>query len=115
MAEKEAAKQAKIAEKKAEKKNKKENKDDNIKRGRPKKEHVVVASGDYTESVKAQQVDLIEQLKSEPDNEEEIQATLFEFDGTIYYKSDDHVLYDKENHDEVGVWDPVENEIIFKK
>ena len=115
LAEKEQAKQAKLAAKKPVK-DTSEN-DNKGKRGRPKKEHHIIASGDYVESIEAQQVDLIEKLNNGTDdsNEEDIQATLFEFDGTIYYKSDDHVLYDKDTQDEVGVWDPIENEVIINK
>ena len=115
LAEKEQAKQAKLAAKKPVK-DTSEN-DNKGKRGRPKKEHHIIASGDYVESIEAQQVDLIEKLNNGTDdsNEEDIQATLFEFDGTIYYKSEDHVLYDKDTQDEVGVWDPIENEVIINK
>jgi len=123
LAEKEEAKKAKLAEKEASKKSDKgtAKKSEKLvgKRGRPKKEHVVVASGDYVESVAAQQIDLVEQLdkdsKSDDGDEEEIQATLFEFNGVVYYKSNDHVLYDKDSQDEVGFWDPVENEIKLNK
>jgi hypothetical protein len=123
LAEKEETKKAKLAEKEASKKSDKgtAKKSEKLagKRGRPKKEHVVVASGDYVESVAAQQIDLVEQLdkdsKSDDGDEEEIQATLFEFNGVVYYKSNDHVLYDKDSQDEVGFWDPVENEIKLNK
>jgi len=122
LAEKEEAKKAKLAEKEAMKKSDKgtakKSEKPAGKRGRPKKEHVVVASGDYVESVEAQQVDLVEKLDNKEnieDDEEEIQATLFEFDGVVYYKSNDHVLYDKDSQDEIGFWDPVENEIKLNK
>ena len=133
LAAKEAEKQAKLDAKEAKKKEKEDAKPKG-KRGRPKKDNVVVASGDYIENVKAQSVDLVEQLaqdvSSQPapkassdvtnttsndeDKFEDVQVHLFEFDGVMYYKSDDHVLYHHETQEEIGNWDPIENEIIMK-
>ena len=136
-AEKQAKEQAK-AEKLAAKETKKKDKDvekPKGKRGRPKKENVVVASGDYIENVEAQSVDLVQNLAQEvattttnttstenndsssvddADKFEDVQVHLFEFDGTMYYKSDDHVLYHHESQEEIGNWDPIENEIVLK-
>ena len=135
-AEKQAKEQAK-AEKLAAKETKKKDKDvekTKGKRGRPKKENVVVASGDYIENVEAQSVDLVQNLAQEvatttntsstenndsssvddADKFEDVQVHLFEFDGTMYYKSDDHVLYHHESQEEIGNWDPIENEIVLK-
>ena len=134
--EKQAKEQAK-AEKLAAKETKKKDKDvekTKGKRGRPKKENVVVASGDYIENVEAQSVDLVQNLAQEvatttntsstenndsssvddADKFEDVQVHLFEFDGTMYYKSDDHVLYHHESQEEIGNWDPIENEIVLK-
>ena len=132
LAAKEAEKQAKLDAKEAKKKEKEDAKPKG-KRGRPKKDNVVVASGDYIENVEAQSVDLVEQLaqdvSSQPapkassdvtntisndeDKFEDVQVHLFEFDGVMYYKSDDHVLYHHETQEEIGNWDPIENEIIM--
>ena len=135
-AEKQAKEQAK-ADKLAAKETKKKDKDvekPKGKRGRPKKENVVVASGDYIENVEAQSVDLVQNLAQEvatttntsstenndsssvddADKFEDVQVHLFEFDGTMYYKSDDHVLYHHESQEEIGNWDPIENEIVLK-
>ena len=46
---------------------------------------------------------------------ENVQVRLFEYDGVMYYKSDDHVLYDYTNQDEFGMWDPIDNEIVMNK
>ena len=133
LAAKEAEKQSKLDAKEAKKKEKEDAKPKG-KRGRPKKDNVVVASGDYIENIEAQSVDLIEQLaqdvSSQPapkassdvtnttsndeDKFEDVQVHLFEFDGVMYYKSDDHVLYHHETQEEIGNWDPIENEIIMK-
>ena len=133
LAAKEAEKKAKLDAKEAKKKEKDDAKPKG-KRGRPKKDNLVVASGDYIENVVAQSVDLVEQLaqavSSQPapkassdvtnttsnddDKFEDIQVHLFEFDGVMYYKSDDHVLYHHETQEELGNWDPIENEIIMK-
>uniref|UniRef100_A0A6C0LTW7 Uncharacterized protein n=1 Tax=viral metagenome TaxID=1070528 RepID=A0A6C0LTW7_9ZZZZ len=116
---KEVEKQAKIQAKEAEKLAKKQT---NGKRGRPKKDNSVVATGDYIESVQAQNVDLISNLANDinttdMDDEptENVQVRLFEYDGVMYYKSDDHVLYDYTNQDEFGMWDPIDNEIVMNK
>ena len=116
---KEADKLAKIQAKEADKLAKKQ---PTGKRGRPKNDNSVVASGDYIESVQAQSVDLISNLANDikltgTDDEptENVQVRLFEYDGTMYYKSDDHVLYDYANQDEFGMWDPIENEIVVNK
>ena len=133
LAAKEAEKKAKLDAKEAKKKEKEDAKPKG-KRGRPKKDNVVVASGDYIENVEAQSVDLVEQLaqdvSSQPapkassdvtnttsnddDKFEDVQVHLFEFDGVMYYKSEDHVLYHHETQEELGNWDPIENEIILK-
>jgi len=130
---KEQAKADKLAAKKTTKKDKDAEKPKG-KRGRPKKENVVVASGDYIENVEAQSVDLVQNLAQEvattsntsstenndsssvddADKFEDVQVHLFEFDGTMYYKSDDHVLYHHESQEEIGNWDPIENEIVLK-
>ena len=131
---KEQAKAEKLAAKEAKKKDKDVEKPKG-KRGRPKKENVVVASGDYIENVEAQSVDLVQNLAQEvattttnttstenndsssvddADKFEDVQVHLFEFDGTMYYKSDDHVLYHHESQEEIGNWDPIENEIVLK-
>jgi hypothetical protein len=116
---KEAEKQAKIQAKEAEKQAKKQT---NVKRGRPKKDNSVIATGDYIESVQAQNVDLISNLANginttDVDDEptENVQVRLFEYDGVMYYKSDDHVLYNYTNQDEFGMWDPIDNEIVVNK
>ena len=137
---KEQAKVDKLAAKEAEKQaklDKKKEKNDSkpkSKRGRPKKDNIVVASGDYIENVEAQSVDLIENLaqnvQSESNNSslavndstanddsdkfEDVQVHLFEYNGVMYYKSDDHVLYHHESQEELGNWDPIENEIVLK-
>jgi len=137
---KEQAKADKLAAKEAEKQaklDKKKEKNDSkpkSKRGRPKKDNIVVASGDYIENVEAQSVDLIENLaqnvQSESNNSslavndstanddsdkfEDVQVHLFEYNGVMYYKSDDHVLYHHESQEELGNWDPIENEIVLK-
>ena len=107
-----------------------------VKRGRPKKDNVVVASGDYIENVAAQSIDLIENLAQEafPQSApivsscdvnnsvshdgsskfEDVQVHLFEFDGVMYYKSDDHVLYHHDTQEELGNWDPIENDVVLK-
>ena len=117
---KEAEKQAKIQAKEVEKLAKKQT---NGKRGRPKKDNSVVATGDYIESVQAQNVDLISNLANDinttdmddAEPTESVQVRLFEYDGVMYYKSDDHVLYDYTNQDEFGMWDPIDNEIVMNK
>ena len=116
---KEAEKQAKIQAKEAEKLSKKKT---NVKRGRPKNDNSVIATGDYIESVQAQNVDLISNLANginttDVDDEptENVQVRLFEYDGVMYYKSDDHVLYNYTNQDEIGMWDPIDNEIVVNK
>ena len=129
MAAKEAEKQAKL-----DKKKEKNDSKPKSKRGRPKKDNIVVASGDYIENVEAQSVDLIENLaqnvQSESNNSslavndstanddsdkfEDVQVHLFEYNGVMYYKSDDHVLYHHESQEELGNWDPIENEIVLK-
>ena len=129
---KEQAKSDKLAAKeqsKADKKKEKEDSKPKAKRGRPKKDNIVVASGDYIENVEAQSVDLIENLaqnvESESNNSslsvnddneklEDVQVHLFEYNGVMYYKSDDHVLYHHESQEEMGNWDPIENEIVLK-
>ena len=129
---KEQAKTDKLAAKeqsKADKKKEKEDSKPKAKRGRPKKDNIVVASGDYIENVEAQSVDLIENLaqnvESESNNSslavnddneklEDVQVHLFEYNGVMYYKSDDHVLYHHESQEELGNWDPIENEIVLK-
>ena len=129
---KEQAKTDKLAAKeqsKADKKKEKEDSKPKAKRGRPKKDNIVVASGDYIENVEAQSVDLIENLaqnvESESNNSslsvnddneklEDVQVHLFEYNGVMYYKSDDHVLYHHESQAELGNWDPIENEIVLK-
>ena len=129
---KEQAKSDKLAAKeqsKADKKKEKEDSKPKAKRGRPKKDNIVVASGDYIENVEAQSVDLIENLaqnvESESNNSslavnddneklEDVQVHLFEYNGVMYYKSDDHVLYHHESQEELGNWDPIENEIVLK-
>jgi len=139
-AEKQAKEQAKAA-KEAVKKDKKDKKDKKkedakpkAKRGRPKKDNVVVAAGDYIENVEAQSVDLLQQLSqdvqsgiassdvtdttsNDDDGEkfEDVQVHLFEFAGVMYYKSDDHVLYHHDTQDEIGSWDPVSNVIVYKE
>ena len=134
LAAKEAEKKAKLDAKEAKKKEKEDAKPKG-KRGRPKKDNVVVASGDYIENVEAQSVDLVEQLaqdvSSQPapkassdvtnttsndeDKFEDVQVHLFEFAGVMYYKSDDHVLYHHETQEELGNWDPVLNVIVYKE
>ena len=116
---KEAEKQAKIQAKEAEKLSKKKT---NVRRGRPKNDNSVIATGDYIESVQAQNVDLISNLANginttDVDDEptENVQVRLFEYDGVMYYKSDDHVLYNYTNQDEIGMWDPIDNEIVVNK
>ena len=129
LAAKEADKQAKL-----DKKKEKNDSKTKSKRGRPKKDNIVVASGDYIENVEAQSVDLIENLaqnvQSESNNSslavndstanddsdkfEDVQVHLFEYNGVMYYKSDDHVLYHHESQEELGNWDPIENEIVLK-
>ena len=130
---KEQAKADKLAAKEAEKQakvDKKKEKNDSkpkSKRGRPKKDNIVVASGDYIENVEAQSVDLIENLaqnvqsesndstaNDDSDKFEDVQVHLFEYNGVMYYKSDDHVLYHHESQEELGNWDPIENEIVLK-
>tara|TARA_B110000285_G_scaffold125829_1_gene141885 strand:- start:23 stop:1063 length:1041 start_codon:yes stop_codon:yes gene_type:complete len=121
-AEKQTKIQAKEAEKLAKEVEKLAKKQTNGKRGRPKKDNSVVATGDYIESVQAQNVDLISNLANDinttdMDDEptENVQVRLFEYDGVMYYKSDDHVLYDYTNQDEFGMWDPIDNEIVMNK
>jgi len=134
LAAKEAEKKAKLDAKEAKKKEKEDAKPKG-RRGRPKKDNVVVASGDYIENIEAQSVDLVEQLaqdvSSQPapkassdvtnttsnddDKFEDVQVHLFEFAGVMYYKSDDHVLYHHETQEELGNWDPVLNVIVYKE
>ena len=131
---KEQAKADKLAAKEQSKAAKKASKEKG-KRGRPKKDNLVQATGDYIENVEAQNVDLVQQLAesatsqpeitslnvtdntSNDDNEkfEDVQVHLFEFAGVMYYKSDDHQLYHHDTQDEIGSWDPVLNVIVYKE
>ena len=131
---KEQAKADKLAAKEQSKAAKKASKEKG-KRGRPKKDNLVEATGDYSENVEAQNVDLVQQLAesatsqpeitslnvtdntSNDDNEkfEDVQVHLFEFAGVMYYKSDDHQLYHHDTQDEIGSWDPVLNVIVYKE
>lgn len=88
------------------------------KRGRPKKEKEIVnneAGEDLIASLVKELHDSsnIEEELCEEEEEEEEETTVkkFEFNGTTYLKSDDHILYDMNSHEGIGIWNEETQEI----
>jgi len=89
------------------------------KRGRPKKEKEIIsntAGEDLIASLMKDAACTIEPAELEPEleeeeEEEETSVIKFEINGTTYLKSDDHVLYDMDSHEGIGIWNEETKEI----
>tara|TARA_R110002012_G_C11541886_1_gene601508 strand:+ start:53 stop:946 length:894 start_codon:yes stop_codon:yes gene_type:complete len=90
------------------------------KRGRPKKEKEIIsntAGEDLIASLVQESVTVStpqEEKLEEKELEEEDDETVvikFEFNGTTYLKSEDHILYDVNSHEGIGIWNDETKEI----
>ena len=88
------------------------------KRGRPKKEKEIISNNageDLIASlVQVHESSLSPKEEELEEEEEETSVIKFEINGTTYLKSDDHILYDLNTHEGIGIWneDTKEIEII---
>ena len=84
------------------------------KRGRPKKEKEIISNnaGEDLIASLVQDVPVTPQEEEElEEEEEETFVVKFEIHGTTYLKSDDHVLYDMNSHEGIGIWNEETQEI----
>jgi len=94
------------------------------KRGRPKKEKEIISNNageDLIASLMKDTQNTIEtelepkletELETELEEEEEETSVIkFEINGTTYLKSDDHILYDMNSHEGIGIWNEETKEI----
>ena len=88
------------------------------KRGRPKKEKEIIsntAGEDLIASlVEECPVTVSTPQEEEKELEEEDEETVvikFEYNGNTYLKSDDHILYDMNSHEGIGIWNDETKEI----
>ena len=52
-----------------------------------------------------------EEEKELEEEDEETVVIKFEYNGTTYLKSDDHILYDMNSHEGIGIWNDETKEI----
>jgi len=89
------------------------------KRGRPKKEKEIISNtaGEDLIASLVQECPVtvlspeLEEKELEEEEEEETVVIKFEFNGTTYLKSEDHILYDMNSHEGIGIWNEETKEI----
>jgi hypothetical protein len=90
---------------------------ENKPRGRPKKDKEVVSNlgDDIIRDLCKEEIDNDSFKKSEKDSDSgsEYEVVKIEYEGEVYYKGEDNVVYKNLEGDEIGVWDEAENKILM--
>jgi hypothetical protein len=86
------------------------------KRGRPRKSKEVVSSNvgeDLIASLMSECVEEVQEVEVdvEVEEEEETSVEKFEYDGKMYLRSGENMLFDIDSHEAVGMWNESDNKI----
>ena len=81
------------------------------KRGRPRKSKEVVSSNVGEDLIASLMSECVEEESVVEEEEEETSVEKFEYDGKMYLRSGENMLFDIDSHEAVGMWNESDNKI----